>query len=178
VKKHYIAPCLATPVLISTLGASRTRAGVIAHTSFEEPATGGKYTDTGDAGTDHPPFNNPGEAPVNYTSTGGELGFSSTHCNTRDYVGVTDFTGVVGAFPDGSQGFQIDPVVVGLRLSERPFRAYLPLMMRRWPPAIVKVAPSSLTVSAGEGFSMTVMIDGAIDLGPFDFQLGFDPSVL
>ncbi|MGD8969489.1 MAG: ExeM/NucH family extracellular endonuclease, partial [Anaerolineae bacterium] len=77
--------------------------------------TGGQYTDTGDAGTDHALVNNAGEAPVNYTSVGGELGFSSYYYNTRgdvgltdgDWVGVTSFTGVVGSYPDGSQGFQM-----------------------------------------------------------------------
>ncbi len=86
----------------------------IAYTSFEEPGTGSIYTDTGDAAVDHPLLNNDGEAPVNYTSTGGELGFSSYYYNTRndvgltdgDYVGVTSYTGTVGSFPDGSQGFE------------------------------------------------------------------------
>ena len=90
---------------------------VIAGTSFEEPGTGGQYTDTGDATVDHALVNNVGEAPVNYTSVGGELGFSSFYFNTRggtpdgltdgDFVGVTSFTGAVGAFTDGTQGFQI-----------------------------------------------------------------------
>jgi predicted extracellular nuclease len=52
---------------------------------------------------------------VNYTSTSGELGFTSYYYNTRgdvgltdgDYVGVTDYASVVGAYPDGSQGFEI-----------------------------------------------------------------------
>ena len=90
-------------------------AQTIAHTSFEEPGTGGKYTDTGDAATDHPLQNNSGEAPVNYISTGSELGFTSYYYNTEngsgltdgDYVGVTDYTGAVGAYPDGLQGFQM-----------------------------------------------------------------------
>ena len=91
---------------------------VIAETSFEEPGTGGRYTDTGDPLVDHDLVNNPGEAPVDFTSTGGEIGFDSRYVNTRDsegltdgdFVGVTDFTGTVGSFTDGSQGFQIsDP---------------------------------------------------------------------
>lgn len=92
--------------------------GTIAYTSFEEPATGGKYYDTGDAAVDHALVNNSGEAPVNYTSTGGELGFSAYYTNTRndvgltdgDYVGVSSYTGEVGSYTDGSQGYQIsDP---------------------------------------------------------------------
>lgn len=91
---------------------------VFAGTSFEEPTTGGQYTDTGDPLTDHALINNAGEAPVNYTSIGGEIGFSSFYFNTRnstgltdgDFVGVTNFVGTVGAYTDGTQGFQIgDP---------------------------------------------------------------------
>jgi len=86
----------------------------IAYTSFEEPSTGGQYQDTGDAGVDHALENNAGQADVNYTSTGGELGFSSYYYATGsngltdgDYVGVTSFTGAVGAYTDGAQGFQM-----------------------------------------------------------------------
>jgi hypothetical protein len=92
---------------------------VIAETSFEEPAAaGGQYTDTGDPLVDHDLVNNPGEPLVDFTSTGSEIGFDSRYVNTRDsdgltdgdFVGVTDFTGTVGSFTDGSQGFQIsDP---------------------------------------------------------------------
>lgn len=90
-------------------------AQTIAYTSFEEPATGGKYTDTGDAAVDHALVNNSGEASVNYVSTGGELGFTSYYYNTEDgsgltdgdYVGVTDYTNTVGSFTDGSKGFQM-----------------------------------------------------------------------
>jgi hypothetical protein len=88
---------------------------LIAYTSFEEPGTGGKYTDTLGSETDHALVNNSGEAPVNHTATGGELGFSSTYTTTggtgltdADYVGVTTYTPVYGgAFTDGSQGFQM-----------------------------------------------------------------------
>jgi len=99
--------------------AGSASAGVFASTSFEEPdAVGGQYTDTGDPAVDHPLVNNPGEPFVNFTASGGELGFSSFYTNTRDgvgltdgdFVGVTDFTGVVGSYTDGTQGFQIsDP---------------------------------------------------------------------
>ena len=90
-------------------------AQTIAYTSFEEPTNvGGLYTDTGDPAVDHPLVNNPGEPDVNYTSTGGEIGFSSYYYNTRndvgltdgDYVGVTNYTGTVGSYPDGSNGFE------------------------------------------------------------------------
>ncbi len=94
-------------------------AQTIAYTSFEEAtATGTKYTDTGDAATDHALINNPGEPDVNFVSTGGEMGFSSYYYNTEngtgltdgDYVGVSNYTGAVGAFTDGSQGFQLSDV--------------------------------------------------------------------
>lgn len=99
--------------------AGSASAGIFAHTSFEEPeAVGGQYTDTLDPMTDHALLDNPGEPFVNYTASGGELGFSSFYTNTRDdvgltdgdFVGVTDFAGTVGDYTDGSQGFQIsDP---------------------------------------------------------------------
>lgn len=91
---------------------------IIAQTSFEEPGTGDQYEDTGDPLADHDLVNNSGQAPVDFTSTGGEIGFDSRYVNTRDgvgltdgdFVGVTDFTGAVGSFTDGTQGFQIsDP---------------------------------------------------------------------
>lgn len=93
------------------LGAST----VIASTSFEEPATGGQYTDTGDATEDHDLVNNADEASVDFTSVGGEIGFDATYVNTRDdvgltdgdFVGVSDFTGTVGEYTDGTQGYQM-----------------------------------------------------------------------
>jgi hypothetical protein len=93
--------------------ASAANAATIAYTSFEEPTTGGKYTDTLGSGTSHALINNSGEAPVNYTG-GTELGFSSYYTNTGgsglsdgDYVGVTNYTGAVGSYADGAQGFQM-----------------------------------------------------------------------
>jgi hypothetical protein len=110
-------------MLAAILAASTTAAGAastIASTSFEEQAVfdGVQYVDTLDPATDHALLDNDGEPVVNYTSVGGELGFSSFYTNTRngaglsdgDFVGVTDFTGVVDAYTDGTQGFQIgDP---------------------------------------------------------------------
>ena len=88
---------------------------LIAYTSFEEPGLGGKYTDTLGSTTSHALINNSGEAPVNFTVTGSELGFSSYYTDTGDvgltdgdYVGVTDYTPVSGgSFTDGSQGFEM-----------------------------------------------------------------------
>ncbi len=87
---------------------------LIASTSFEEPGLGGMYTDT--LGTaSHALINNSGQAPVNHTAAGGELGFSSYYTSTGstgltdgDFVGVTDYTPVYGgSFTDGTQGFQM-----------------------------------------------------------------------
>ncbi len=93
-------------------------AGVVAFSSFEElEAVGGQYVDTLDPATDHALLDNDGEPFVNYGG-GAELGFSSFYTNTRDgvglsdgdFVGVTDFTGAVGSYTDGQNGFQIsDP---------------------------------------------------------------------
>ncbi len=90
--------------------------GNLLYTSFEEPLTGGQYTDTGDAAADHQLFNNDGEAMVEWTASGAEMGFTAWYINTRDgvgltdgdYVGVTNYTGSgVGSYPDGVQGYQM-----------------------------------------------------------------------
>jgi predicted extracellular nuclease len=109
------SPMLKSPMLKSPMLGPESVTAVFASTSFEEPGTGGKYTDTGDPATDHALVNNAGQAPLNYTSVGGELGFSSYYYNTRgdvgltdgDYVGVTSYTSDVGAYPDGTQGFEL-----------------------------------------------------------------------
>ncbi len=105
-------------ILILFLSVSLSFGQNIAYTSFEEPSTGGKYYDTGDHTMDHALQNNTGEASVNYTSGGNEMGFSSYYYNTLndtgltdgDFVGVTDFTNTVGYFPDGVQGFQMSDI--------------------------------------------------------------------
>jgi predicted extracellular nuclease len=118
-KRYHLTICLLALALVmaTCLRPATSRAATIAYTSFEEPGTGDIYIDTdiGGAATDHALINNVGEAPVNYTSTGGELGFFSYYYNTRndegltdgDHVGVTDYASVVGAYPDGSYGFEI-----------------------------------------------------------------------
>ena len=87
---------------------------MFAGTSFEEPFAGAQYADTGDAAVSHPLVNNPGQSYVNYTTVGAELGFSSFYYATGgpgltdgDFVGGTTFTGAVGSFTDGVQGFQM-----------------------------------------------------------------------
>ncbi|MFK7961507.1 MAG: hypothetical protein AB8G96_13390 [Phycisphaerales bacterium] len=88
---------------------------IIAFSSFEEPAVlGGQYVDTLDPLTDHALLDNAGEPTVNFGG-GAELGFTSFYTNTRDgvglsdgdFIGVSDFTGTVGAYTDGLNGFQL-----------------------------------------------------------------------
>ncbi|GAB5400085.1 MAG: hypothetical protein Aureis2KO_16700 [Aureisphaera sp.] len=92
----------------------------IAATSFEEPPVpGGQYTDSGDAGTAHDLINNVGEPEVDFTSTGGEMGYNATYVpydtpgsglTDGDFVGTTDFTGDVTSYTDGANGYQMsDP---------------------------------------------------------------------
>ena len=93
------------------------RADEIAYTSFEEAPVfpNVQYVDTLGADTDHPLTNNPDQPYVEYVGAGGELGFTAFYTNTRndvgltegDFVGVNDFVGTVGAYPDGLQGYQI-----------------------------------------------------------------------
>ncbi|NIW50253.1 MAG: hypothetical protein GWN30_37420, partial [Gammaproteobacteria bacterium] len=98
---------------------------IFAYTSFEEPSTGSQYIDSGDSSTDHPLVNNPGQMTVNFTSTGGEIGFSAFYFNSRDdvgltdgdYFGVTDYTGQVGSYTSGSQGYEMTDADGAIRLS-------------------------------------------------------------
>ncbi len=91
-------------------------AQIAASTSFEEPGIvpGVQYTDTGDPNVAHDLVNNAGEPEVDFTSTGGEMGFNARYepydtpsvgLTDGDWVGVTDFTGDVATFTDGSQGY-------------------------------------------------------------------------
>lgn len=105
-----------TGAAAAAIFAGGASAGVVAFSSFEEPDVFGgvQYVDTLDPLTDHALLSNDGEPVVNYAG-GAELGFSSFYTNTRDgvglsdgdFVGVTDFTGTVGAYTDGLNGFQI-----------------------------------------------------------------------
>ncbi len=92
----------------------------VAGTSFEEPTVpGGQYTDMGDASVTHDLVNNAGEPEVDFTTAGGEIGFDASYVpyNTPgtgltdgDFVGVTDFTGDVTAYTDGTSGYQMSDV--------------------------------------------------------------------
>ncbi|MGE9270435.1 MAG: PEP-CTERM sorting domain-containing protein [Verrucomicrobiales bacterium] len=106
---------LQLPPLALALGLT-AQAATIASQGFEETTTSGSYTDTGDSSLDHDLVNNVGEAPVDVLNGG--ITFDASYVNTRnsvgltdgDFVGITDYDGTVGAFTEGSQGYQIsDP---------------------------------------------------------------------
>jgi hypothetical protein len=104
---------LAAAVLFMMAGTAQ--ADLIAWTSFEEPETvNSPYIDTGDAATDHALTNNSGQMTVNYTSSGGELGFSTYYYTTGGkgltngaWFGVTSDPYYPGSFSDGSQAFEM-----------------------------------------------------------------------
>ncbi len=93
--------------------------------SFESETSGDLYTNDATDGNLLPLdaivdiANNPGQATVDAANLSGALlGFDATWQNTRsstglsdgDFVGVTTFTGEVGSFTDGVQGYRIsDP---------------------------------------------------------------------
>lgn len=95
--------------------AGAAHADVIASTSFENAFVGDQYVDTGDASVDHDLVNNAGQSVVDFMSDGVEMGFDAYYRNTRgdvgltdgDFVGATNFTGTVGSFTDGVQGYQL-----------------------------------------------------------------------
>ena len=71
---------------------------------------GGKYYDTGDAATAHDLVNNDGEAWVDVDGmNAGYIPYdpAGVGLTDGDYVGVTNYTGNVGAFYDGGQGYQM-----------------------------------------------------------------------
>ena len=93
----------------------------IAKTSFEVPdAVGGKYTDLDDPTTAHALADNAAEPVVNFTASGGEMGFNASYSpydtpgvglTDGDFVGVTTFApSGSDPYPDGDQGYQISDV--------------------------------------------------------------------
>ncbi|WP_203296622.1 choice-of-anchor I family protein [Luteirhabdus pelagi] len=98
------------------MGTAFSQVETVAGTSFEDPTTGGQYTDTGDANVAHDLINNTDEAPVDFVQVADEIGFDARYepydtpsdgLTDGDFVGVTDFTGDVGAYTDGLQGYQM-----------------------------------------------------------------------
>ncbi len=92
-------------------------AQIAGYTSFEEPGVVAiQYVDTGDANVAHDLVNNVDEPNIDYTSTGGEIGFDARYepydvpgdgLTDGDWVGVTEFAGDVTAYTDGTQGYGI-----------------------------------------------------------------------
>lgn len=105
--------------LIIALLISAVSFSQIAGTSFEEPEIfSGKYTDTGDPNVAHDLINNADEPLVNYTTTGGELGFKASYVpydtpgvgsTDGDFVGVTKTKPSSSVlFTDGSNGYRMN----------------------------------------------------------------------
>ncbi|PSR09050.1 MAG: hypothetical protein C7N36_20920, partial [Bacteroidetes bacterium] len=88
---------------------------IIGATSFENGATGAQYTDTQDGMTSHDLVNNPGQSEVDFTGDGTELGVDAVFISNGnadglsdgDFTGFSGFTGDVGAYTDGAQGYQL-----------------------------------------------------------------------
>ena len=93
---------------------------VVAHTSFEDPFTisSVKYTDAGDGSVDRYLWNNMNQPHVSHNqSSGSEMGFSLYYesnggvgLTDGDYFGTVNYTGTVGNFTDGDNGYQMSDV--------------------------------------------------------------------
>ncbi len=96
----------APSVNLTVTGTGEDPSVTIAYTSFEEPTGGTGYTDLITQDITHDLVNNPGDAPVDYVSTGGELGFDATFISTRVFNtpnGLADEPiGVLTSSPDTS----------------------------------------------------------------------------
>lgn len=100
---------------LAALAGTASAGTVIASTSFENATVDGQYVDTGDASMDHDLVNNAGQSMVDFLNDGVEMGFDAYYRNTRndvgltdgDFVGATNFTGQVGAYTDGVQGYEL-----------------------------------------------------------------------
>ena len=85
--------------------------------SFETAATGSQYVDSMGLGSiDYDLYSFPGAQAIDYVSSG-DIGFDASYEHTGsvgltdgDFVGVTSFTGTVGSYADGSQGYQMSDV--------------------------------------------------------------------
>ncbi|WP_263620100.1 ExeM/NucH family extracellular endonuclease [Salipiger thiooxidans] len=98
--------------------------------SFETESVGAQYVSAGADGTitvlgeEVDLVNNAGQATVDSTTLAG-LGYDLSWVNTRgdtgisdgDYIGVQDFTGTVGAYTDGAQGYELQDADGLLRLT-------------------------------------------------------------
>ena len=92
-----------------------TSSGIVAYTSFEDPLNGSIYIDTGDSSVDRYLWNNAGQSHVSHNvTTGSEMGFQLYYQSTGsngltdgDFFGAVEYTGTVGSFTDGDQGYEM-----------------------------------------------------------------------
>ena len=93
--------------------------GTVAYTSFEEPFTNGaKYFDTGSESVSRYLWNNANEPDIAHNqTTGAEMGFTLYYTSNGgvgltdgDYFGTANYTGTVGNYTDGTQGYQMGDV--------------------------------------------------------------------
>ncbi len=141
-----------------------------ASTSFEEPALapGVQYMDTGDPTLDHDLINNLGQPLVDYVSVGGEMGFDAsfiTGGNTDglaegDFVGVTDFTGDVSAYIDGTKGYQFQDTDGTMVLSFDP----VSLIGRTMPILDLYYFVASTGWETGDSIRIWVEVDGGAEI--------------
>jgi len=92
---------------------------VVAYTSFEDPFTNGaKYYDTGNGTSNYYLWNNADEPHVAHNQTNGsEIGFTTFYTSNGgvgltdgDYFGTANYTGTVGNYTEGTQGYQMGDV--------------------------------------------------------------------
>ena len=117
-------PCADTDTdgdgLPDTVVSGCTSQSVVGYTSFEDPFTiaSVKYTDTGNDSVSRYLWNNANEPHIAHNQTNGtEMGFTLYYTSTGgvgltdgDYFGTINYTGTVGNFTDGNNGYQMSDV--------------------------------------------------------------------
>ena len=105
--------------LPDTVVSGCTYQSIVAYTSFEDPFTNGaKYFDTGNGTSNYYLWNNANEPHVAHNQTNGsEIGFTTFYTSNGgvgltdgDYFGTANYTGTVGNYTEGTQGYQMGDV--------------------------------------------------------------------